>query len=118
MFETFLARFPKYTFDAYHWQPAFLQKLDLTAWKKDIHLEKIEILYVYGLHGDVFDLFKHWLMQRPERRLIFLEENEQIIAAHFDHPMIECTQVEIEWLRSIPSQIQEWVRKYWAAFIE
>ena len=45
------------------------------------HLEKLEIVYIYGLGlGAMYPLLKEWLSSSKERDLVFLEENLSAIA--------------------------------------
>lgn len=53
---------------------------EVEQWIKKIHLEGVDILYIYGLSGDHYVALKSWLREKKDRRLIFLED--ELAAVH------------------------------------
>ena len=65
------------------------QEVELVSNRKESvkveNLEKLDIVYIYGLgHGASYLLLKAWLAENKERDLIFLEENLGAIAAFLE----------------------------------
>ncbi len=53
----------------------------------DLPLDRIDILYVYGLSGSYAAALREWLSKKPGRHLVFLEDDAAALEAfsHFPH---------------------------------
>ncbi|MBY0528564.1 MAG: DUF115 domain-containing protein [Rhabdochlamydiaceae bacterium] len=48
---------------------------EIAAWRAELDLEGIDVLYVLGVGNQVYQELKCWLQEKKERMLIFLEED-------------------------------------------
>jgi hypothetical protein len=68
-------------------------------WKSDLPLDRIDILYVYGLEGKYAEVLQEWLSEKPNRHLIFLEDDLAALEAFSEMPeMIEHPQVHLRYV--------------------
>lgn len=75
-----------------------------SRWQQLPDLERVEILYVYGVaKGAPYLALRTWLQARRERRLIFLEDDLSAIAALMQEPgaedLLRDAQVHLEFLQ-------------------
>lgn len=78
-----------------------------------IDLEKVEILYVYGIgEGAAYRQLKKWLWEKPERKLIFLEDEPKWIASFLQadgaEEFLKDERVFIELLDQTETLAQKW----------
>lgn len=79
--ENFCQKYPKLAFDALTWEPKQPPALELNLWIKKLNIEKVELLYVYGLDdGSCYLALKPWLLENPKRRLVFLVDDVGYVA--------------------------------------
>ena len=53
---------------------------EIEKWRASLDLEGVDILYVYGLgFGYYYSAVKMWLKERPERALVFLEDDLSVL---------------------------------------
>lgn len=76
-------------------------------------LEKVEVLYVYGIgEGAAYKQLKEWLWKKPERKLIFLEDDLRWIASFLRtegaKELLKDERVFIEFLEQTESLAQRW----------
>jgi hypothetical protein len=119
--ELFGARFPRYALSLPFWP---CNEVSLCPhdhrWLRDLPLQQIEVLYLYGM-GDgsaALDL-SEWLQEKGDRRLVFLEPQPERIVHFLRQPfakkVLEQDQIEIFHLpakREKSALIQELARSY------
>jgi hypothetical protein len=107
--ELFLERFPKLGFLAPTWEPSECDSERL----KTADPGKAEAVYVYGIGGGApYFQLQGWLREKPERKLIFLEDEPGCLASFLRleeaKEILENGQVQIELLEDV----QELAEKY------
>jgi hypothetical protein len=107
-FEIFMERFPKLGLLVPRWP------LTETSFEKisPIHLEKVDVLYFYGLgRGEIYPHVRNWLHENAERALILLEDDPGVIASFLHSSnakeMLSDRQVHLELLSKGRERDQE-----------
>ena len=71
----------------------------------EVDLSRIEGLYVYGIgNGAVYAQLREWLHEKKERRLVFLEEDADLLGGFLEEPLASDVlgdpQVHVTWVQS------------------
>jgi hypothetical protein len=104
---------PKYALYLFDWEPKLAPSVDLSGWRATLKLGMIEVLYVFGVgDGSAYQQLKNWLQEKPERRLIFIENEPGFIASAIQSsfPLLFDPQVSLEYLER--GLLQELAERY------
>lgn len=79
---------------------------EVQAWKESLFLEGIDILYVYGIGlGYYYESLKSWLSERPERVLVFFEDDLSLLKELFSLPLgldlLQNPQVHVRYISDL-----------------
>ncbi|MDE3046591.1 MAG: motility associated factor glycosyltransferase family protein, partial [Verrucomicrobiota bacterium] len=88
-----------------------------TTWRTKLDLEKVEVLYLFGLgDGSAYAHLREWLHADSSRRLVIFEEDLGVIAALFqtEAPWLFDEQIELDVLQ----ELDEWAERYPAKRVE
>ncbi len=93
------------------------------SWLASLDLEKIEILYVYGIGvGKIYDHLKPWLKNESQRRLIFLEDDLGVLSAfsktEICAEILEDPQVVVRYVQNWDSELESLAQTFPYAEIE
>ncbi len=96
---------------------------EMLSWKGSLALDRIDILYVYGIGlGYYYLAIKEWLLEKKERVLVFLEDDLSVLNAFFCLPIglevLQNPQVHIRylpdsssasWDLALDESVREWI---------
>ncbi|MBS0648717.1 MAG: motility associated factor glycosyltransferase family protein [Verrucomicrobia bacterium] len=75
-------------------------------WKSSLPLDRIDVLYVYGLGGHHAKVLKSWLAENPSRHLVFLEDDLAALRGFSEMPQAEeilaHPQIHVRWIPNPP----------------
>lgn len=98
-YEILMERFPLLGLQAATWEPLALKEKSIPV----LDLEKVEILYVYGMESAlIYFQARDWLKKNRERRLVLLEKKGGAIASFLKRAeaeeILSCPQVHLSLL--------------------
>ncbi len=128
--DAWMQRYPEIAFLSIYGEVVPYQKVvcdeDVAAWRASLDLAQVDILYVFGVGvGAYYPTLKPWLNEKPERMVIFLEDDLSLIAtfsqleASLD--FISDSQVSLHLIqdsKELPEQLKALIRTYPAQRIE
>lgn len=99
------------------------QEGDLVSWYASCGLDKVDLVYLFGMHrGAFYPVFQRWLQEKKERRLIVLSEDlKEIRSALSSYPeMLSDRQVFLQYFvrKQKKAQIEGLTDRFCATKIE
>lgn len=89
-------------------------------WFKELELQDVPYLYVYGLGlGYYYDAAKQWLEQDPKHRIVFLEDNLEVIRRFLETDraaeMLQDPQVLVHYFQDLKDKEGVFEVLYWSS---
>lgn len=91
---------------------------EASKWFEGLDLTNVEVLYVFGVGlGYAYSIIQPWLKENPNRHLVFLEDNLEIIRRLFEHEngtlILKDSQAQLTYFKNLEDNASPLNELYW-----